>query len=158
MRWAVVAAILLMLSLGLKFNSYHAEPREATGAALDQVAAALMAGGYTAQADQTKLQVVAVKRACRIEVRQLDPHATFLTDFRQKLAGAGRVRFAWQGRWHAKLPRLRALFQYYLVREQARQGFATSRDPIWMVAVPLGCPVPPAAAIAAPVALIPAAR
>lgn len=149
MRIRIVAALLLMLSLGLKLHGDYAVPADDHAAALRVVAENLTRDGYVVRLELAeRTRVTATRGTCRIVIRLLDPHATYHAASLKTLSVEGRVTYIWRGTWRERLPRFGPLMEYYFKRELARQGLAASRHPVWLAALGPQCRVRPDARFA----------
>lgn len=141
---SLVALALFALTLALKFNAALLLPSEDKPAALTLLAANFGRVGYTTTVSPDQL-VIGRKAGCSVALGLLDAHGTAATDMARMLAPQGRIMFARGGQWHKERPRIEPLLEYYVKREWARQGFATTRDPVWIAAIATGCtPIPDA--------------
>ena len=155
----VVAAGLLLLTLGLKLRADVLVPRDDAPTALQRIAGNFARGGYaTAVEVAPRTRVTVVRGPCRVVLKLLDPHGTNAMSMIRQLAPEGWIAYARDGVWHASLPRAAPLFNYYFKRELARQGLAAARDPVWLAAIGPGCPARPDARLTdVPVRLVAAA-
>ena len=140
MKFRGWAMALIAVSLGLKLHGNYAVPPDDIAAALRQTAAQMQRQGWLVQTQLNGYGKWQARRgACEITARVLDPHGTNNTFLAEKLAPAGHIRYAWTGAWYDEMPRFAPLMSYYINREFARQGIATSRQAVWIVGIGRGC-------------------
>ncbi len=142
MKWSLVGAALLLVSLSLKLRAESGDPYDNAIAVTAHAAEALQLQGYQTKIGPSGLQIAAVSGNCRVAARMLDAHGTQLAFLSAALRPTGSLHYAWRGQWFAEPPRLLQLGQFYLVRELARQRLLAQRDPVWILAVSEGCPKP----------------
>jgi hypothetical protein len=132
-------------------------PTDDVAGALRRLGANFARAGYATTVEVTpRPRVIARRGTCTVAFKLLDAHATNQASMAQLLAPYGRVAYARNGSWQARLPRVGPLLEYYAKRELARQGVATARNPVWMAAIGSGCAVPPDTRLSdVPVRLVP---
>lgn len=142
------AALTIALSLAFKLAMLDVAVTEDQGDALRGLEARLAAQGYAVSVPRAALPIVLGKRGdCSFTARVLDPHGLFRDTELLKLRPGWTVRYGWRGDWHAELPRLGPLVDYYLARQLARFGIDAHHVVVVMLSNAPGCPPPPAAAV-----------
>jgi hypothetical protein len=82
-----------------------------------------------------------VRGRCHILAGDWPPHGTFADVYRNLGSRLGDLRFISQGSVTREPPKLRALIEFYLWREQRRIGIAAAREPVIAVASTPDCDV-----------------
>ena len=154
----ILAAVLLLVTLGLKLRADVLVPADDAPGALRQIGDNFARAGYATTVEVApRMRVTASRGGCTVVLKLLDPHGTNYASVAQLLAPSGRLAYARNGVWQAALPRAAPLLEYYFRRELARQRLATARDPVWLAAIGPGCATPPDARLTdVPVRLVPA--
>ena len=76
---------------------------------------------------------------CRILAGDWPPHGTFADVYRDLGSRLGTLRFVRDGAVTTEAPKLRALLEFYVWREQRRIGIEAPRTPVIAVAASPGC-------------------
>ncbi|HEX8655028.1 MAG TPA: hypothetical protein VF693_07385 [Allosphingosinicella sp.] len=138
-------ALLLALSLAGKAAWSTPAPEPDPRAPAEAARAVLAQAGFRTrilQLDRSpRILAEGVRGRCRILAGDWPPHGTFADVYRDLGSGLGELRYVRRGSVTSAPPKLRALLEFYLWREQRRIGVAAARAPIIAVASTPDCEV-----------------
>lgn len=138
-------ALLLALSLAGKAAwsapAPEPDPRRPAEAARDVLARAGFNTRILELARSPRILAEGVRGRCHILAGDWPPHGTFADVYRSLGSRLGTLRFVRRGAVTSGAPKLRALIEFYLWREQRRVGIAADRAPVIAVAATAECDI-----------------
>ncbi|MEA3015641.1 MAG: hypothetical protein QOI38_363 [Sphingomonadales bacterium] len=138
-------ALLLALSLAGKAAwsapAPEPDPRRPAEAARDVLERAGFSTRMVELDRSPRILAEGVRGRCRILAGDWPPHGTFAEVYRALGVGLGELRFVRRGAVTTEAPKLRALLEFYLWREQRRIGIEADRAPVIAVASTRDCDI-----------------
>lgn len=138
-------ALLLVLSLAGKAAwsapAPEPDPRQPAEAARDVLARAGFSTRIVELVRSPRILAEGVRGRCIILAGDWPPHGTLADVYRDLGSSLGTLSFVRHGWVTSQPPKLRALVEYYLWREQRRIGIAAGRAPVIAVASTPDCDV-----------------
>jgi hypothetical protein len=138
-------AVLLVLSLAGKAAWSAPAPEPDPRAPAEAARLVLARAGFgtrIVELDRSpRILAEGVRGRCRILAGDWPPHGTFADVYRDLGSSLGQLRFVRHGAVTTEAPKLRALVEFYLWREQRRIGIDAARAPVIAVASTRDCDI-----------------
>ncbi len=137
--------VLVLLSLAGKVASNRQDQKND---AFEQnfatsVVRQLSEAGFTTTVEQwpTGVALQAQRDACRMWVRENNPHGTMRNIYDELAKPVGPLLYIYRGASFQKPPKLDPMLRFFFNREMAHLGIATSRFPVYAVALSAACDI-----------------